>query len=64
MSYQIFFFIQAEDGTKTFLKISLEEYYNGTNSKDAVTLAWDSLQINLKCCGVSIKCYEYNIFEE
>lgn len=49
------FFIQAEDGTKTFLKISLEEYYNGTNSKDAVTLAWDSLQMNLKCCGVSIQ---------
>lgn len=42
----------AEQETKNILKTSLEKFYNSTDSQDAVTLAWDTLQINLKCCGV------------
>ncbi|KAL1506827.1 hypothetical protein ABEB36_006117 [Hypothenemus hampei] len=52
---------KAEEQTKNLLKMSLEKYYNGTDSKDAVTLAWDSLQMNLKCCGVDNgKDYQLN----
>ncbi|CAG9764589.1 unnamed protein product [Ceutorhynchus assimilis] len=43
---------KAETETKHILKLSLEKYYNSTDTKDAVTLAWDALQIELKCCGV------------
>ncbi|XP_030749696.1 CD82 antigen-like [Sitophilus oryzae] len=43
---------KAEDETKNIMKASIEKYYNSTDHKDAVTVAWDALQISLRCCGV------------
>jgi len=43
---------KAANETRTFLKSTLNNYYSGGNHTDAVTLMWNHLQAQLKCCGV------------
>ncbi|XP_060525573.1 tetraspanin-18-like [Cylas formicarius] len=50
---------KAQEETKNVLKTSLEKYYNSTGS-DPVSIAWDQLQMNLKCCGVD----NYNDYKQ
>ncbi|XP_044262951.1 tetraspanin-1 [Tribolium madens] len=44
---------KAEEETRKLLKSTIENYYSPPENKDAVTLMWDHLQANLKCCGVN-----------
>lgn len=51
---------KVEEQTKKMLKDSLVKYYSGKNESDAVTVVWDQLQANFKCCGVD----NYEDFDE
>ncbi|KAJ8921817.1 hypothetical protein NQ315_008449 [Exocentrus adspersus] len=42
---------KAEEETKNILKTTLAKYAPDENA-NAITVAWDSLQISLQCCGV------------
>nr|CAH7764996.1 unnamed protein product [Callosobruchus chinensis] len=44
---------KVEAETKDVLITSLSHYKSATEDTDAVTQAWDQLQMNLKCCGVN-----------
>ncbi|CAH1114432.1 unnamed protein product [Psylliodes chrysocephalus] len=51
----------AETEVKNVLKTSLTKYYSLSENGSAVNLAWDNLQISLKCCGVDdYKDYQEN----
>ncbi|KAJ8973065.1 hypothetical protein NQ317_018793 [Molorchus minor] len=43
---------KAEEQTKLFLKTSLAKYYTQSEEGDAFTLALNSLQTSLHCCGI------------
>ncbi|XP_072391470.1 tetraspanin-9-like [Diabrotica undecimpunctata] len=42
----------AETEVKNVLKTSLSKYYSNSENGSAANLAWDGLQMSLKCCGV------------
>ncbi|XP_021937297.1 CD82 antigen-like isoform X2 [Zootermopsis nevadensis] len=42
---------EAEKETRVFLKSTISKYY-AAKEKDAVTLMWDYIMANMKCCGV------------
>lgn len=44
---------EAEEKTLHFLKTSITKYYGSQNNSDAVTLMWNYLMAQMKCCGVS-----------
>lgn len=53
----IFRYRQANDHTRGFLKSTINKYYtigdtDETNPKDAITIGWDIVMAQMKCCGV------------
>lgn len=43
---------EAETHTKDFFLHTIRKYYTTSDRKDAVTLSWDFMMAELKCCGV------------
>ncbi len=43
---------RAEGYTKDFFHHTLRRYYTTSDRKDAVTLSWDFMMAELRCCGV------------
>jgi len=51
---------KAGDESRKFAKYTLKKYYTDADHRDAVTLSWDFMMAELKCCGVN----NYKDFEE
>jgi len=43
---------QAEKHTKDFFEHTIHKYYTTAEQRDAVTLSWDFMMAEMKCCGV------------
>merc|ERR1712241_328536 len=50
----------AGDEARKFAKYTLKKYYRDADHRDAVTLTWDFMMAELKCCGVN----SYEDFKE
>lgn len=50
----------ASDEARKFAKYTLKKYYRDADHRDAVTLTWDFMMAELKCCGVN----NYEDFKE
>ena len=44
---------QADEKTRQLLKKSISTSYTVSSSKNTVTLSWDLVMANMKCCGVN-----------
>lgn len=45
-------FLQARVETKNFLQSTISRYYSSAEQTDAVTLMWNHLMGEMRCCGV------------